>query len=99
MITVSEQTIKEIPCLVVAKDNLQEAPLQTVIYYHGITSAKEHTLPLAFLLARSNSRIALPDSSPHGDREERGKAKDSPRACGDGDTGQMEGMNLIRAHA
>src|SRR5690625_4295503 len=98
MITVSEQTIKEIPCLVVTKDNLQEAPLQTVIYYHGFTSAKEHNLPLAFLLARKNFRIVLPDSYLHGEREESISVKDFQLSFWDIVIKNIEELNLIKEY-
>lgn len=70
MIAVLEQTIKNIPCLVVEKKELQLKPLPTVVYFHGFTSAKEHNLPLAFLLAKKGFRVLLPDSMYHGERAE-----------------------------
>src|SRR5699024_2988148 len=36
---------------------------------HGFTSAKEHNLPFAYLLATKGYRVILPDSKHHGERE------------------------------
>lgn len=71
MIAVEEHTIKQIPCLVVTENNKQSIPLPTIIYFHGFTSAKEHNLPLAFLLAKKGFRVLLPDAYLHGAREEK----------------------------
>ncbi|HLQ72606.1 MAG TPA: alpha/beta fold hydrolase [Bacillota bacterium] len=70
MITVNNLLIENIPTLVVEKKDMQNERLPTVIYYHGFTSAKEHNLPLAYLLAEKNYRVLLPDSLYHGAREE-----------------------------
>lgn len=69
MISIKEQSIQNIPSLIVAKENNLQKPLPTVIYYHGFTSAKEHNLPLAYLLALEGFRVVLPDSIHHGARE------------------------------
>lgn len=70
MINVYKETWKEIPVLVVENPLYNNQPLPTVIYFHGFTSAKEHNLPLAFLLAEKGFRIILPDAILHGEREE-----------------------------
>jgi len=69
MITITEQSIEHIPALFVTKKNEQTKRLPTVVYFHGFTSAKEHNLPLAYLLAKKNYRVILPDSKWHGARE------------------------------
>lgn len=69
LITVQKTTIQSIPCLVVSPYESWDKPLPTMIYFHGFTSAKEHNLPLAYLLAEHNYRIILPDSLYHGERE------------------------------
>lgn len=66
MITIVEQSIETIPALFVAKQDKQDEPLPTMIYFHGFTSAKEHNLPIAYLLAAKNYRVVLPDSKYHG---------------------------------
>lgn len=71
MIAVEEHIIKQIPCLLVTENNKQSLPLPTIIYFHGFTSAKEHNLPLAYLLAKKGFRVLLPDAYLHGDRKEK----------------------------
>jgi|SRR5690625_1187802 len=69
MITITEHAINHIPTIVVTKYTIQDEPLPTVVYFHGFTSAKEHNLPFAHLLAKENYRVILPDSQWHGERE------------------------------
>ncbi|GAB3060239.1 alpha/beta fold hydrolase [Virgibacillus ainsalahensis] len=69
MIGVVETYISEIPSLVVADTSKEQEALPAVIYFHGFTSAKEHNLPLAYLLAEKGYRVILPDSKYHGKRE------------------------------
>lgn len=69
MITITEQSIDHIPTLFVTKKDNQTKRLPTVVYYHGFTSAKEHNLTFAYLLAQKNYRVILPDSQHHGARE------------------------------
>ncbi|WP_077325063.1 prolyl oligopeptidase family serine peptidase [Virgibacillus siamensis] len=69
MIGVNKQTMKSIPCLVVEDTTWEGKPLPTVTYFHGFTSAKEHNLPLAYLLAEKGYRVILPDSKFHGEQE------------------------------
>ncbi|GIO25738.1 alpha/beta fold hydrolase [Ornithinibacillus bavariensis] len=69
MIGILKQNVGEIPSLVVVDSEKQHSALPAVVYYHGITSAKEHNLPLAFLLAEKGYRVILPDSLYHGERQ------------------------------
>lgn len=68
MIGIEKQAIDEIPCLVVGDVSKKNDALPTVLYFHGFTSAKEHNLPLAYLLAEKGYRVILPDSEYHGER-------------------------------
>lgn len=70
MINVYKETWKDIPVLVVENPLYKNQPLPAVVYFHGFTSAKEHNLPFAYLLAEKGYRIILPDSILHGEREE-----------------------------
>ncbi|ARI78044.1 alpha/beta fold hydrolase [Halobacillus mangrovi] len=70
MIGIYRQTLKNIPVLTVVESSKQEEPLPAIVYFHGFTSAKEHNLPLAYLLAQKGYRVVLPDSTFHGEREE-----------------------------
>ena len=61
-------TIGEIPVLEVAFINQKADPLPTVIFIHGIHSAKEHNLHYAYYLAEKGFRVVLPDCMYHGER-------------------------------
>ncbi|WP_217585949.1 alpha/beta fold hydrolase [Lentibacillus saliphilus] len=70
MIGIYTENIKGIPSLVVVRADKQNEPLPVLMYYHGFTSAKEHNLPLAYILAEKGYRVILPDSLYHGARSE-----------------------------
>lgn len=70
MIGIIKEKFENIPSLVVVDSNKQREALPTVIFFHGFTSAKEHNLTIAFLLAEKGYRVVLPDSELHGDREQ-----------------------------
>lgn len=70
MIGITRHTLKNVPVLTVVDNSKQEVPLPVFIYFHGFTSAKEHNLPQAYLLAQKGYRVVLPDSAFHGEREE-----------------------------
>lgn len=69
MIGVIHKTIQSIPVLVVVDQGKENEALPTLTYFHGFTSAKEHNLPLAYLMAEKGYRVVLPDSMYHGERE------------------------------
>lgn len=69
MIGIYKEETAHIPYLVVVDHNSEAKALPTVIYSHGFTSAKEHNLPLAYLLAGKGFRVILPDSKYHGERD------------------------------
>ncbi|MBH0228771.1 alpha/beta fold hydrolase [Halobacillus yeomjeoni] len=70
MIGIYRQTLKDIPVLTVVESAKQNDALPVFIYFHGFTSAKEHNLPQAYLLAQKGYRVILPDSAFHGERDE-----------------------------
>ncbi|SET14793.1 hypothetical protein SAMN05216389_10647 [Oceanobacillus limi] len=71
MIGVYKETIGDtISSIIVVDAAKKDEPLPVVTYFHGFTSAKEHNLPIAYLLAEKGYRVILPDSKLHGDREE-----------------------------
>ncbi|WP_062512894.1 alpha/beta fold hydrolase [Halobacillus sp. KGW1] len=70
MIGVYRNTLKDIPVLTVVDSSKENEALPVFIYFHGFTSAKEHNLPQAYLLAQKGYRVILPDSAYHGEREE-----------------------------
>ena len=69
MIGIEKVKIADIPCLIVEDNEVKNKPLPMITYFHGFTSAKEHNLPIAFLLAEEGYRVILPDSMLHGERE------------------------------
>ena len=69
MIGIYKKETENIPYLVIVSHDKELEALPTVIYSHGFTSAKEHNLPLAYLLAEKGFRVILPDSKFHGERE------------------------------
>lgn len=69
MIGIHKKNIESIPCLIVVNEKKKDKALPVVTYFHGFTSAKEHNLPLAYLLAEKGYRVILPDSMYHGERE------------------------------
>lgn len=68
MIGIYKENINGIPCMVVVNQQNEYEPLPIITYFHGFTSAKEHNLPLAYLLAEDGFRVILPDSAHHGER-------------------------------
>ncbi|SHM42675.1 prolyl oligopeptidase family serine peptidase [Gracilibacillus kekensis] len=70
MIGISKEFWNDIPLLHVVDQEKKDQSLPTLTYIHGFTSAKEHNLPLAFLMAEKGYRVLLPDMMLHGDREE-----------------------------
>ncbi len=70
MIGITKQEIGGVPSLVVVDSQKESDALPLITYFHGFTSAKEHNLPLAFLLAEKGYRVVLPDSQHHGERGE-----------------------------
>ncbi|OZM58239.1 hypothetical protein CIB95_01310 [Lottiidibacillus patelloidae] len=69
MITIVHEHINGNPILHVCKEELRNEKLPLVIFSHGFTSAKEHNLHFAYLLAEENMRVILPDAIHHGERE------------------------------
>ncbi|WML43355.1 prolyl oligopeptidase family serine peptidase [Neobacillus sp. PS3-40] len=70
MIVVKHECIKSIPLLHVVKQKEQWEKLPLIIFIHGFTSAKEHNLHYAYLLAEAGFRILLPEALYHGEREQ-----------------------------
>ncbi|WP_420842723.1 prolyl oligopeptidase family serine peptidase [Fervidibacillus albus] len=68
MIGIAKKNVNGIPVLEVGKYELEKKALPTVFFIHGFTSAKEHNLHYAYLLAEKNFRAVLPDVNFHGER-------------------------------
>lgn len=74
MIGITKDQLGDVPSLVVVDSEKQKEALPVVLFFHGFTSAKEHNLPIAFLLAEKGFRVVLPDSELHGEREQHASA-------------------------
>ncbi|MFC0469361.1 esterase [Halalkalibacter kiskunsagensis] len=70
MITIKNETIAQIPTLHVVKEEFQyKQVIPIIFFFHGFSSAKEHNLHVAYLLAEKGFRVILPDALHHGERE------------------------------
>ncbi len=69
MIAIFNEQIAAIPTLHVVEYERRDRRLPTVFFLHGFTSAKEHNLHVAYLLAEKGFRVFLPDALHHGERE------------------------------
>ncbi|WP_338472138.1 prolyl oligopeptidase family serine peptidase [Niallia sp. XMNu-256] len=68
MILVENKHINGIPSLHLAQKDRYYDQLPLVIFEHGFTSAKEHNLHYAYLLAEKGLRVVLPEAAFHGER-------------------------------
>lgn len=78
MIAVEKTSVAGIPLLEVAPLERFSQPLPTVIFLHGFTSAKEHNLHYAYLLAEKGIRTLLPEAEFHGERAANAHSIHSP---------------------
>ncbi len=72
MIVIKHDRIADIPVLHVAAHDAFESELPLIMFIHGFTSAKEHNLHFAYLLAEKGFRVVLPEALHHGERNEKG---------------------------
>jgi uncharacterized protein len=70
VINVENRLINQIPLLHIVKKDVQQEKLPFIIFSHGFTSAKEHNLHYAYLLAEKGFRVILPEASYHGERDQ-----------------------------
>lgn len=70
MIQIENQTVSGIPFLHIVKEENRHRAVPLVIFIHGFTSAKEHNLHIAYLLAEKGFRAVLPEALHHGERGE-----------------------------
>ncbi|MCR2820999.1 prolyl oligopeptidase family serine peptidase [Lederbergia panacisoli] len=68
MIEIRNEKANDIPLLHVVKSGNEEKMLPLIFFVHGFTSAKEHNLHYAYLLAESGFRVVLPEAKFHGER-------------------------------
>lgn len=70
MIIVEKNILMNKPLLHIVDKNVQEEKLPLIMFIHGFTSAKEHNLHYAYLLAERGFRVILPEAVYHGEREQ-----------------------------
>lgn len=68
LIGIEKELVHHIPVLHIAKKEHWEEALPLIIFVHGFTSAKEHNLHYAYLLADKGYRVLMPDVLYHGER-------------------------------
>lgn len=69
MVIIKKEQVNNIPLLHVVKEKSQQDALPLVMFIHGFTSAKEHNLHYAYLLAEKGFRVIMPEALYHGERE------------------------------
>jgi uncharacterized protein len=69
LVIIEKERIHTIPVLHLAKQEIHHKKLPFIIFIHGFTSAKEHNLHYAYLMAEKGFRVVLPDTIYHGERE------------------------------
>ena len=70
MISIVREQLGDIPFLHVSEQSIMNQDnQQTVFFYHGLTSAKDQNLHIAYHLASKGFRVILPDALHHGERE------------------------------
>lgn len=72
MIIVENKRVEKVPMLHIVKGEQAEEKLPFVMFVHGFTSAKEHNLHYAYLLAERGFRVILPEAAFHGERYREG---------------------------
>ncbi|MBW8350403.1 esterase [Bacillus sp. IITD106] len=68
MIEIRNERVNDIPLLHVVKNGNEDKMLPLIFFVHGFTSAKEHNLHYAYLLAEKGFRVLLPEALYHGER-------------------------------
>lgn len=76
MIVVEKNSLNKNPYLHVVNCDGQQKKLPLILFVHGFTSAKEHNLHYAYLLAEKGFRVILPEAIYHGEREQGFTEKD-----------------------
>lgn len=69
LITIEKESVLGIPILHIYKQELKQNQLPLIMFFHGFSSAKEHNLDYAYLLAEKGFRVILPDALYHGERD------------------------------
>ncbi|MFB4162790.1 prolyl oligopeptidase family serine peptidase [Alteribacillus sp. JSM 102045] len=70
MFTIREEAFADIPALHIFKEEHEQKPLPTFLFWHGFSSGKEHNLHVAYRLAKKGIRVILPEAVHHGERDQ-----------------------------
>jgi fermentation-respiration switch protein FrsA (DUF1100 family) len=70
MIVINKEETAGIPFLHVVEEKKLKSEMPLIFFIHGFTSAKEHNLHYAYLLAEKGFRVILPDALFHGERQQ-----------------------------
>lgn len=70
VITINNEKINNIPVLHISDSAKSEQKLPLILFVHGFSSAKEHNLHYAYLMAENGFRVILPEALYHGERDE-----------------------------
>ncbi|MTH53270.1 alpha/beta fold hydrolase [Bacillus mangrovi] len=70
MVIVEKIAAGGVPALHIVKEEIKHEAAPFVLFVHGFTSAKEHNLHYAYLLAEKGARVVLPEAMYHGERSE-----------------------------
>ncbi|MCD7034946.1 esterase [Metabacillus sp. GX 13764] len=70
MVIVEKIKADGVPLLHAVQEENRDSKTPFVMFVHGFTSAKEHNLHYAYLLAEKGFRVALPEAMYHGERAE-----------------------------
>lgn len=70
MVLIENYKVDQIPVLHIVKKDRQKERLPLIIFLHGFTSAKENNLHYAYLLAKKDFRVILPEANYHGERSQ-----------------------------
>ncbi|MFC0272013.1 alpha/beta fold hydrolase [Metabacillus herbersteinensis] len=98
MVIIEKHQIQDIVLLHVVKDSLKHTKTPFVIFIHGFTSAKEHNLHYAYLLAEKGIRVVLPDAEFHGERAKALSSLDLSMQFWDIVINEIHELNLIKEH-
>lgn len=96
VIMVEKTDVEGIPTLHIVDDQKASEPLPFVIFIHGFTSAKEHNLHYAYLLAEKGMRVVLPEALFHGERQNNIHGDELPLHFWDIVLNTIEEMSVIK---
>ncbi|MED4806052.1 prolyl oligopeptidase family serine peptidase [Bacillus atrophaeus] len=98
MIQIENQTVSGIPFLHIVKEENSRRAVPLVFFIHGFTSAKEHNLHFAYLLAQKGFRAVLPEALFHGERGENMTGEELAGHFWDIVLNEIEELNVLKTY-